>query len=127
MKNKKGNSNRSRNNRASRPANGFSFYFKFIKKDLENYKPRERMRIAARMWHSLSNEEKNNYKKFANDERILNEKPPVDAVSSDTVINNENNEKKLVFIFSDLSSVPLNDSKNSDEEFFNYEKYYKDQ
>lgn len=128
------NSNRSRRNHVSRSLrapNGFSFYFKFIKNylknDYPNHSPQKRMKIASEKWNALTDSEKNQYKKFANDDRVLKQNPDLAVVQASNV-NEPGNNKSLVMIFSDLSSHPVASdlSLKTSEEFFDYDKYYKD-
>ncbi|CAB4391874.1 unnamed protein product [Rhizophagus irregularis] len=127
----KTNSNRSRRNHVSRSLrapNGFSFYFKFIKNylknDYPNHSPQKRMKVASEKWNALTDTEKNQYKKFANDDRVLKQNPDLTVVQASNV-DEPGNNKSLVMIFSDLSSHPVA-SDLSSEEFFDYDKYYKD-
>lgn len=83
------------------------------------------MKVAAEMWHALSDTEKNNFKKFANDDRVLKQKPPKPIPSS--VPSSSDDNKSLVMIFSDQSATPMpSDLSLRTEDFFDYEKYYKD-
>ncbi|CAB4404900.1 unnamed protein product [Rhizophagus irregularis] len=126
------NSNRSRRNHVSRSLrapNGFSFYFKFIKNylknDYPNHSPQKRMKIASEKWNALTDSEKNQYKKFANDDRVLKQNPDLAVVQASNV-NEPGNNKSLIMIFSDLSSHPVASDLSSEESFFDYDKYYKD-
>lgn len=120
-----------RNNR-SRPANGFSIFVKFYTRKYKNQNSQERMKNASKIWKSLPDEVKNNFIKYAHDEHILKETPPVVSVPTDSAEIPENH-KPLVFIFDTKSTKPYytksiesSNPSSSLEEYFDFEKYIND-
>jgi hypothetical protein len=120
---------KTRSKRNSRPPNGFSF---FVKWHSRKYKgpSRERMVVAGKLWRSLPDDVKNNFTKYAHDEHILKNTPPVNPIHADDF--NENH-KHDVFIFDKRSAKPYcttstngESSSSLGDEYFDFDKFDKE-
>ncbi|GBB88422.1 hypothetical protein RclHR1_00150018 [Rhizophagus clarus] len=78
------------------------------------------MKVAAARWHALSEEERNDYKKYAADDRTLKQRPIFGIGTSILSPGKDNNESSTI-LFSDRSA---SHDLSPEEKFFDYGKYY---